>query len=284
MDNLIINKNNNISSLELYNKDGFVFASFNKLNSLNIVKNIITTRIGGYSKGVFSAFNIAMNTGDNKEDVINNFKLIADYFSVDLDDFYHAYQNHTVNVKVVHNEDRGYGVTKENSIGEYDAFITNEKRLVLYVSVADCVPIFLVDPVKVAIAVIHSGWRGTLNNIVNKTIMEMKKNFGTNSSDLVACIGPSICKDCYEVSYDLYDEFRKKHNDEYINKVFIKKGNGKFNLDLWLANKLNLINSGVFEENIDITNLCTYNNPDLFFSHRRHGKKRGNMGAFLMIM
>ena len=279
---IIINRNDNLSSIDLKIYNNFPYLSFGKLNKYKNVKHIFTTRLGGHSDGIFKTLNFAFNTGDKRENVINNFIEVSKIFNTSIDNFYHAYQNHTTNVKIVFDEDRGKGVVKDRDDGEYDAFITNCKNLVIYVTVADCVPIYIYDKAKEVISIIHSGWKGTCNNIIKNTITSMKDNFNSNPKDIIACIGPSICKDCYEVSDDLYKEFSNNYKEDYLNEVFTKNHNNKYNLDLWKANKLNLINEGISD--IDITNVCTYNNPDLFFSHRRLGIKRGNMGAFIMLI
>lgn len=281
---LCINLNNNDSTIKLNYYKNIPYFSFDKLNQYNNVKHLFSTRLGGHSEGIFSTMNFAFKTGDDKNNVLNNFIDVANILNTSIQNFYHAYQNHTSNVKVVLENDKGKGVVRDSDYGEFDSFITNCKNLVLYVSVADCVPIYIYDFVNNAIGIIHAGWRGTNNNIIKNTIHKMNEYYGTKPSNIVACIGPSICKNCYEVSEDLINEFRKNYNNDYINSVFIKNSNGKYNLDLWLANKLNLLNEGVNENNIDITNICTYNNPDIFFSHRRLGNKRGNMAAFIMIV
>lgn len=282
--NIKINLNKNDSSIGLNYYNDFPYFSFDKLDKYNKVKHIFTTRLGGHSDGIFKSLNFAFNTGDNKEKVFKNFNEVSNVFNTQINNFYHAYQNHTSNVKIVLDEDRGKGVVKDRDDGEYDAFITNCKSLVLYVTVADCVPIYLYDNAKNVIAIVHAGWRGTCNNIVRNTINKMKEHFNTSAKDIIACIGPSICSDCYEVSDDVFIDFSKNYNEDYLQKIFIKNDNNRYNLNLWEANKLNLINEGVLIDNIDITNVCTYNNPDLFFSHRRLGNKRGNMGAFIMII
>ena len=279
---IIINRNDNLSSIELKYLNSFPYLCFGKLDKYKNVKHIFTTRLGGHSEGIFNSLNFAFNTGDERKNVMNNFNEVSKIFNTSIDNFYHAYQNHTSNVKIVFDEDRGKGVVKNRDDGEYDAFITNRKNLVLYVTVADCVPIYLFDRVKEVISIIHSGWKGTCYNIVKNTIKTMKNSFNTNPNDIIACIGPSICKDCYEVSDDLYKEFSNNYKDDYLNKVFTKNNNEKYNLDLWKANELNLLNEGV--NDIDITNICTFNNPNLFFSHRMLGNKRGNMGAFIMLI
>ena len=102
--------------------------------------------------------------------------------------------------------------------------------------------------------------------------------------NIVAAIGPSICRDCYEVSQDVADEFRKalKQHDEA--EYMDDKGNGKYQLDLWKSNEIVLRDAGILPEHLAVTNLCTCCNPNLLFSHRASHGKRGNLGAFLKLV
>ena len=111
----------------------------------------------------------------------------------------------------------------------------------------------------------------------------MKKTFGTDPKDLVAAIGPSICQDCYEVSGDVIEEFKKAFPEGLWDQLFYEKDNGKYQLDLWAANKVVLLEAGILEEQIAVTNLCTHCNPDILFSHRAQGDRRGNLSALLAL-
>ena len=251
--------------------------TFDSLNT-RISKNLFSTKIGGFSKNQYSTLNFAFSTGDNRDDVMKNYQIIAKYFNRDISDFIIGNQKHTNNILKVTNEDRGKGTTKEKTYGDIDGFITNVPNIILTCVFADCVPLYILDPINKAIGLSHSGWKGTYNNIAKSTMDMMKQEYGSNPKDLIVAIGPSICVDCYEVSEDLAIEFSKK----YENDVVIKKGS-KYYLDLWTANKINFLNEGILEKNINTTNICTYCNPDLFFSHRRLGFNRGNLAAFFML-
>lgn len=111
----------------------------------------------------------------------------------------------------------------------------------------------------------------------------MEKEYGTRPEDLYAAIGPSICRDCYEVSEDVIDAFRQAFEKELWKELFYKKPNGKYQLDLWRANELIFEEAGLKPEQIETTDLCTCCNPGLLFSHRASGGRRGNLGAFLML-
>ena len=110
----------------------------------------------------------------------------------------------------------------------------------------------------------------------------MKREFGTDPSQLIACIGPGICPDCYEVGSEVAEEFMRAFPGKK-SAILKEKGSGKFLLNLFEANRLVLLEAGIPEENISSAGLCTMENPAMFFSHRRDGRMRGNHGAFLGI-
>ena len=166
---------------------------------------------------------------------------------------------------------------------ETDGLITNVPGLCLVTFYADCVPLYFVDPVHKAIGLSHSGWRGTVGKMGKVTAEKMKKTFGTDPKDLVAAIGPSICQDCYEVSGDVIEEFKKAFPEGLWDQLFYEKDSGKYQLDLWAANKAVLLEAGIPEEQIAVTNLCTHCNPDILFSHRAQGDRRGNLSALLAL-
>ncbi|SFA77893.1 conserved hypothetical protein [Acetitomaculum ruminis DSM 5522] len=276
---------------DIYNKKGMILdesgkvplLKFNNLENTGRVKHGFTTRLGGVSENEFSTLNLSFTRGDKKESVYENFKRVADTFGMHEGDIVCSKQTHTDNIRIVTVGDKGKGVTKELDYDDVDGLICNQKGILLAGFFADCVPVFLFDPEKNCIGIIHSGWRGTVKKIGKKAVEIMEKEFYCNKDNIIAGIGPSICKECYEVSHDLYDEFSKVYSEKILNKLFEKKENGKYLLDLWLANKYNLLESGLLEENIEITDICTCQNKDILFSHRATGGKRGNLGAFISL-
>jgi S-adenosylmethionine:tRNA ribosyltransferase-isomerase len=162
-----------------------------------------------------------------------------------------------------------------------DGLITNEPGVTLATFYADCVPLYFYDSIHKAIGLSHSGWRGTVGNIAKATVEAMQKTYHTDPADLIAAIGPSICQDCYEVSEDVIEEFRQAYPETIHTKLFYRKPNGKYQLNLWEACHQNFLTSGIREENILTPNLCTCCNPDFLYSHRASHGKRGNLAAFL---
>ena len=178
----------------------------------------------------------------------------------------------------------GEGILKPRSFKDIDGIMTNEQGVCLVTSYADCVPLYFVDPVNKAIALSHSGWRGTIGDICSNTLKEMAKLYGTRPEDVTACIGPSICADCYEVGSDVADVFLEAYGPD-SGVVLPHNGGipGKYQLDLTKACFLNMKNAGIREENISLPDICTCCNGDILHSHRASKGKRGGLCAFLMI-
>ena len=179
-------------------------------------------------------------------------------------------------------EDAGNGLTREREFHDIDGLITDVPGLVLSTFYADCVPLYFVDPVHRAIGLSHSGWRGTVNRMGKATIEAMRREYGSRPEELCCAIGPSICQDCYEVSGDVAMEFEQAFAG-HEREILLAKENGKYQLDLWKANEIVLLDAGVLPEHLEITDICTCCNPDLLFSHRASHGKRGNLGAFLCL-
>ena len=180
-----------------------------------------------------------------------------------------------------------------------DGLITNRPGMVLAVRVADCLPVLMADPVRRAVGAFHAGWRGTLARIVEKGVGEFRRQFGSDPADMVAAIGPGIHRCCYEVSEDLRDKFGSQfaYAGELFEEVFSSDpvrrkypllfmnqrapGHGEppraAHLDLVEANRRQLLEAGVRQENIWISDLCTSCRTDLLFSHRREKGVTGRM-------
>ena len=168
-------------------------------------------------------------------------------------------QKHTAVVKIVTRQNGGDGVLRsldENT--PYDGLITNEKNLLLCTVEADCVPVYFYDPVKEVIAMVHSGWKGTVQKISEVTIQKMRDTFGCNPQNLKVAIGPHICKNCYEVGQDVFDEFAQSFDKTEMEKIFSRKNEEKYLLNLQEAVKLTVIKNGVQEKNFLPTDICTY--------------------------
>ena len=255
---------------------------FPQLAQTGIVKEGFSTRLGGVSEGIFSTMNLSFTRGDDRQSVEENYKRLAEALEVSYENFIFTDQTHTTNVRRVYEKDAGNGITREREFYDVDGLVTNVPGLVLSTFYADCVPLYFVDPVHKAIGLSHSGWRGTVKRMGRETIRVMGEEFGTRPENLYCAIGPSICQDCYEVSQDVAEKFIHAFPG-HENLLLIEKANGKYQLNLWKANEIVLLDAGVQREKIEVTDICTCCNPDLLFSHRASHGKRGNLGAFLCL-
>jgi len=279
------------------------YLTFPKLSACEKIEHLFTTRAGGVSEGQFESMNFSVNLGDLPSNVLENYRRITKVLHATPEDVVGTVQTHTVNVRRVTAEDRGKVAVCKPDYGDVDGLVTNEKGIVLAAFTADCVPIYFVDPVKEAVGLAHSGWRGTAGSMAGKMVERMKLEFGSDPADLIVAIGPSICQKCYEVDQTVADHFtallgEAKEERERIlaSGAYLMKGKnglrnyleegreaGKFQLDLWLVNLILLLRAGVKPEQVDVTDLCTAENSRQLFSHRASKGKRGNMGAFLKL-
>ena len=271
------------SKMYLREGNGVPYFVFRNLEDTKLVRHGFSTRMGGVSKGHLSELNLSFTRGDDPEHVRENFRRIAVSIGFDTDSLVLSMQTHTTNVRLVTEEDRGRGYTKPLGWSDVDGLITNVPGLVLSTFYADCVPLFFVDPVHRAIGLSHSGWKGTVGRIGQKTIERMQEAFGTKPEYVQAAIGPSICQDCYEVSEEVALAFKKEFWSQADERLVYRKPNGKYQLNLWRANEIVLLEAGIQPRHLAVTNICTCCNPKHMFSHRASRGERGNLGAFLEL-
>lgn len=269
--------------LNLRERAGVPLLIFPLLEKTGLVAHGFSTRLGGVSQAPYDTMNLSFSRGDRPEAVSENYRRIAESLGVSMEAMVLTQQTHTVTVRKVTGEDAGKGVVRERDYTDVDGLITNVPGLTLVAFGADCVPLYFLDPVKKAIGLSHSGWRGTVNRMGRVTLDAMKREYGTDPADVIACIGPSICRDCYEVGEEVAEEFIRAFGAKHQAELMDEKENGKYQLDLWTANRRVLLDAGIKEEHLQITDICTHCNPSLLFSHRRTGEKRGNLGAFLSL-
>lgn len=273
----------NMPNMHVNEKEGVTFLTYPAFEEMPEIVHGFSTRLGGVSEGIYSSMNLSFTRGDKEEAVKENYRRISSAMGFAMENIVTSDQTHTANVRRVTEEDRGNGITKPRPYKDVDGMITNVPGIVLATFYADCVPLYFVDPVQKAIGLSHSGWRGTVSKIGKITVEKMSEEYGTRPEELYAAVGPSICQKCYEVSEDVAEEFRRAFDPKYWNALFYKKENGKYQLNLWEANRIVLLESGIPEDHISMPNLCTCCNPEFLFSHRASKGKRGNLAAFLGI-
>lgn len=280
----ILRKNFQYNKNITYNSiNGVEIIQFNNLKKYeSIISHGFTTRIGGVSTGECSSLNMGFNRNDTRENVLENYRRVASALNIDCNNMVLSKQVHDSKIKSVDEEDRGKGIFKENDLHGYDGLMTDKRNVALVTFYADCVPLLFFDPEKKVIAESHSGWRGTLKEIAKETIIAMNREYGCNAENIIAAIGPSIGECCFEVGKEVYDEFKARHQDidEYCK--WLNDDNLKIDLQRFI--KRTMINQGIREENICMSEICTKCNNDIFFSHRGDNGRTGSMTSIMQLL
>lgn len=271
MENIIWNENNGVPFL--------TFPSFKKLH----VTHGVSTKLGGVSKGDCATMNMSFTRGDNEDNVQKNQERFAVALGYDKSKVVLSDQVHDTKIYTVTSDDYGKGVERSSDIIGVDGLITEDKDAVLMIFFADCVPLFFYDPVHQAIGAAHSGWRGTVAHMGMYMIEAMEREFGTQPSDVHAVIGPSVCQNCYEVSEEVVEQFCHSFPKEQWGKLWEDKGNDKYQLNLWEANRVILRDAGIPDAQIEISGYCTCCHSDILFSHRATAGRRGNLSGVITL-
>ena len=251
-------------TMKLNNIDTVPYLTYNSLSEINFINHAFTTRFGGVSTGEFASMNMAFNRGDNPDSVTENYKRFCKSAGFDYESLVASAQDHHTVVRAVTSAEKGIGIYKPRDMESVDALITNEKGVTLVTYYADCTPLFFVG------------------RIGEKVVEKMTELYGTNPADIKAAIGPAISVCCYEVDYPCAEHFLNLADLDSSKFVF-EKGNGKYMVDLLETNRQILTASGVKNENITVSDVCTNCNSDLLWSHRATKGHRGTMSAFMCI-
>lgn len=227
-----------------------------------------TTRHGGCSEGSYESFNCTHYCGDNPEQVAANRRLLCSLLPEEPKALIIPRQTHGVEVREISSYD-----VAEADLEGVDALMTNLPGCCLCVSTADCIPVLVYDVRHQAVAAVHAGWRGTVAGITGKILDAMKARYGTEGRDVLACIGPGISLESFEVGDEVYESFAAAGFDmQRIARKYTK-----WHIDLWEANRMQLLAKGVLPERIEVAGICTYKEHEHFFSARRLGIRSGRI-------
>lgn len=245
------------------------------------IKAFSSTRKGGISTGCYGEFNINAYCGDSTEAVNINRKALCKELQLAYNSLLIPHQTHGVEVRAI---EQAYFTlplaTQTMLLDGVDALITSLPNICIGVSTADCIPVLLYDEKKHCAAAIHAGWRGTVKRIVKKTIIAMQKIYGTQPSDIFACIGPGISLKHFEVGNDVYEEFVRAG----FAMSSISMRQEKWHLNLPKCNYLQLLACGVKKTNILNTDICTYEHVGEYFSARRLGVQSGRIYSGVILL
>lgn len=263
-----------------------------QLSYYNIAPDVTafsTTRHGGCSKGTFGEFNINAYCGDEETAIAENKKALAAELDIKPQHIIMPHQTHGIETRQVAADFLSLPGNVQNMILEgVDAVMTNVKNVCIGVSTADCIPVLLYDPEHAAVCAVHAGWRGTVARIVLKAVTDMRLAYGSHPSALKTVIGPGISLDAFEVGEEVYEEFANANfNMDSIARQMKVAGTDfefKWHIDLKECNRQQLLQSGVKVENIQVSDVCTFNSSADFFSARKLGTASGRIYNGIMIV
>lgn len=227
----------------------------------------------GMSQEAYGSLNLCHYVNDNPNHVALNRQLFCQYHNIAREMLFMPRQTHTSNVKRIKP-----GIDLEDT----DGLISNIKGSCIGINTADCLPVLLYDPTHHAAATLHAGWRGLVGRIVTKGIEMMKHKFGSAASDLICAVGPAISAEIYEVGDELKPLFAEAGFP--IKEIFIDRADwAKSHLDLKAAIKFELLNCGLKDENIEISDICTYQHSSKYFSARKLGINSGRIFSGVIL-
>lgn len=254
------------------------------LGAYSNIFHFVTTRRGGCSKGAYATFNCSPFAGDEVECVRWNQKLLFEAMPKQPQALIIPHQTHGVKTLVI---DRSFlllpETEKQQLLEGVDAVMTSEPGCCICVSTADCIPVLLYDKKHQAVAAVHAGWRGTVNFILGHALERMRAVYGTVGQEVIACIGPGISLESFEVGDEVYEVFRSNGFD--MSRISCRNTDtGKYHIDLWEANRQQLLDFGVPSSQIEVAGICTYLHHEEFFSARRLGIASGRILSGILIM
>lgn len=256
---------------------------YESLSAYPNISHFVTTRHGGASTGKYGTFNCSPYTEDKSSNVWINQINLLNGLKHPVRDLIIPEQVHGATSLIIDESYFSQSLEmRRRLIRSVDALITNVPGCCVCVSTADCVPVLLYDKKQNVVAAVHAGWRGTVKGIVREVLTHMNEVFGTEGANVGACIGPSISLESFEVGKEVYNEFQSAGFDMSRISSWDEE-RGKHHIDLWEANRIQLLESGVLEDQIELANICSYINHEEFFSARRLGIKSGRTLSGIMI-
>ena len=263
--------------MQIKHENGVVYYKSDRIN----VPHAFSTRLGGVSKCEHTrSLNLAFGRGDEDSTVRDNLRRFCNAVGIDAESVVSMPQIHSSKVICVHPDMRGEGYFAPPSC-KCDGYVTRERGVAIGVKTADCTPILLCDEKNGVIGALHAGWRGTFLDICGEGVRAMC-GIGAKTDDVVAVIGPSICQKCYEVGGDVYEAALACMGSD-ADLFFVKKQGGKYLADVRGANLYLLKRAGVSTDNIEMIDVCTYEQPELFWSHRYTKGERGTMLSVITL-
>jgi YfiH family protein len=267
--------------MNIVKKQGITFLEFDIYSKHSNLIAVHSTRLGGVSKGHHSQMNLGFARGDDPEAVHKNYELFTSTLGIDKKRLVLSDQWHHNAILKVDESHLGMGIFRERNYSDIDGLVTDKPGIPLVTFYADCTPIYFYDDDKKIIGMCHAGWRGTASAIVRDMVNVFVNDYGCSLSSIKVGIGPSICKACYQVTEEVTNAMKFSFDvSKYYDYV---KEEDRYYIDLKAINKALLIEEGIKEANIEVSQLCTKCRVDLFHSHRRQGNDRGTQIGLMML-
>jgi len=251
--------------------------------------NAVVTRHGGVSSHPWASLNLGGTVGDSPSCVTENRTRLFKALNRSVNSVFDVWQVHGVEV-VCSDHPRPLDQTHQKA----DAILTDNPDVTLFMRFADCVPIFLHDPHKKVVGLVHAGWKGTMKGVISRSVEVMIEQYGSNPAEILAAIGPSIGPDHYEIGEDVVAQVQAafgKASQQFMRKIqgvpspeaqgIQSNGEDRFKLDLWQANYYLLQQAGV--KKIIFSGICTACHLEDWYSHRAENGKTGRFGAVIWL-
>ena len=252
-------------------KNSVVFFKIPAIEELGYYNHGFSSRIGGVSSGCHESLNLSLTRGE-PDLVSENYSRFANVVGIDKKLMTACHYEHGTNVVLAGAEEAGAGVMRENDLPFCDGVVVKDTSAAALTLHADCTPLFFADKKGRAAGVAHAGWKGTLGAIA----INMTELMGVPKEDIIVGIGPSIRSCCFEVKDDVSSLFTAKYGDEVLSVR-----NGKQYIDLLKVTLMQLESIGVPAKNVTVSDMCTYCEKELFFSHRRDKGETGAMASVI---
>lgn len=264
-------------------KDNVVFHTSDHLSDAGGIVHGFATRLGGVSVGPCAELNLGLSRHDKPEAVRENYARFCAAIGADQKSLVMTHQVHEDTIRVARRSDILADLFAPIPY-DADGLITNEPGLCLTIYYADCIPVLLYDPVKKAIAAVHSGWRGTALAIAGKAVRKMTHLYGSHPKDILAAIGPGIGPCCFETHDDVPTALAAQLGRGVMDYVKALDAPGKFSVDLKGILTWQLTAAGLSPDHVEVLTQCTGCHPELWWSHRKMGDQRGNQAAMIQLI
>jgi len=264
--------------MPFHQPDSIRYYTFDLLRDVHVVHAAITRR-GGISPEPWSSLNVGGTVGDDSDRVLENRRRTIQALGLPFGSLYDVWQVHGKRV-VYAQAPRPINMPHLKA----DAILTNQPGVALFMRFADCVPIFLFDPLRNVIGLVHAGWQGTVNRIAAEAILAMGDRYGSQPENILAGIGPSIGPHHYQVGSDVIKKVQETFGGDASELIYFEdqaEEDYRAQFDLWRSNRLVLEQAGVRE--IEVSGVCTACHLEDWYSHRGEKGRTGRFGALIAL-